>query len=54
VIDGAINGLALGAVPFLTRFAGRLQSGYIFTYAFAMVIGIVVLITWIALTGGAH
>ena len=54
IIDGSINGLALGVIPMLTRFAGRAQSGYIFTYAFAMVIGIVVLITWMTLTGGAE
>ncbi len=53
VIDGAINGLAMGIIPWVTRLAGRLQSGYVFTYAFAMVIGIVVLITMMALTGGA-
>ena len=54
VIDGGINGLALGIVPFFVRVAGRAQSGYIFTYAFAMVIGIVVLVTWITFTGGAN
>jgi len=54
VIDGGINGLAMGIVPFFTRLAGRAQSGYIFTYAFAMVIGIVVLVTWMAMTGGSH
>ncbi|MBR9842985.1 MAG: NADH-quinone oxidoreductase subunit L [Rhodobacteraceae bacterium] len=54
VIDGAINGVAMGIIPFFTRLAGRAQSGYIFTYAFAMVIGIVVLITWMTLSGGAH
>jgi NADH-quinone oxidoreductase subunit L len=48
-IDGGINGLAMGIIPFFTRLAGRAQSGYIFHYAFAMVIGIVVLITWVAL-----
>ena len=53
VIDGSINGVAMGIVPMLTRLAGRAQSGYIFSYAFAMVIGIVVLITWMTLTGGA-
>ena len=51
VIDGTINGIAMGAVPFLTRLAGRAQSGYVFTYAFAMVLGIVVLITWMTLGG---
>jgi NADH-quinone oxidoreductase subunit L len=51
-IDGALNGLAMGIVPFFTRLAGRAQSGYIFTYAFAMVLGILVLVTWMTLTGG--
>ncbi|MDR5651290.1 NADH-quinone oxidoreductase subunit L [Ruixingdingia sedimenti] len=52
VIDGGINGLALGIVPFLTRLAGRAQSGYVFHYAFAMVLGIVVLVTWMTLASG--
>ncbi len=54
VIKGGLNGLAIGIVPFFTRLAGKAQSGYIFTYAFAMVIGIVVFITWMTLSGGAH
>ncbi len=54
VIDGSINGVSMGLVPFITRLAGRAQSGYIFTYAFAMVIGIAVLITWMTLSGGAN
>jgi len=54
VIDGSINGVSMGLVPFITRLAGRAQSGYIFTYAFAMVIGIAVLITWMSLSGGAN
>ncbi len=54
VIDGTINGVAMGFVPMLTRIAARLQSGYIFTYAFAMVIGIAVLLLWMTLSGGAH
>ncbi|MBU2982087.1 NADH-quinone oxidoreductase subunit L [Lentibacter algarum] len=54
VIDGALNGVAMGIVPFFTRLAGRAQSGYIFTYAFAMVIGVVCLVTWMAVTGGAR
>jgi NADH-quinone oxidoreductase subunit L len=54
IIDGGINGLAMGIVPFFTRLAGRAQSGYIFTYVFAMVIGIAVLITWMMLTAGAE
>ncbi|MDV7270070.1 NADH-quinone oxidoreductase subunit L [Thioclava sp. A2] len=53
-IDGAINGVALGVIPRLTRFAGRIQSGYLFHYAFAMVIGIVALMFWVVLTGGSN
>jgi NADH-quinone oxidoreductase subunit L len=54
VIDGFLNGVAMGIVPFITRLAGRAQSGYIFTYAFAMVIGIAVLVTWMTFSGGSH
>ena len=53
-IDGLIDGLAIGLVPRLTRIAGRMQSGYLFHYAFAMVIGIVVLMFWVVLAGGAN
>ena len=53
VIDGSINGVAMGIVPWFTRLAGRVQSGYVFTYAFAMVLGIAVLITLMTLSGGA-
>jgi len=54
IIDGSLNGLALGIVPMLTRFAGRMQSGYIFHYVFAMVLGILIFLTWVTLTGGAE
>ena len=54
VIDGFLNGVAMGIIPFFTRLAGRAQSGYIFTYAFAMVIGIAVLITWLTISGGGQ
>jgi len=53
VIDGTINGLAMGLIPYLTRLAGKAQSGYIFHYATAMVIGITLIITWFAI-GGAE
>ncbi|MFN3606134.1 MAG: proton-conducting transporter membrane subunit, partial [Cypionkella sp.] len=52
VIDGGLNGIALGIVPLMTRIAARAQSGYVFTYAFAMVLGIAALITWMTLFGG--
>ncbi len=54
VIDGTIDGLATRVVPYLTGLAKRLQSGYIYTYAFTMVIGITLLVTWMTLTGGAR
>jgi len=54
IIDGGINGLALGIIPFFTRLAGRAQSGYLFHYAFAMVLGIAALITWMTLFGSAQ
>ena len=40
-IDGTLNGIAMGIVPWFTRLAGRAQSGYLFHYAFAMVLGLV-------------
>ncbi len=54
VIDGFLNGVAMGIVPFFTKLAGRAQSGFIFTYAFWMVLGIAALITWMSIGGGAH
>lgn len=51
VIDGGLNGLALGIVPWITRAVSLLQSGYVFTYAFTMVVGVVLLVTWITLAG---
>ncbi len=50
-IDGAINGLAMGLIPRLTRFAGRVQSGYLFHYAFGMVLGLVGLLIWVTMRG---
>ncbi len=46
VIDGVgPDGLAAATVN-LARRAGRLQSGYVYHYAFAMLIGVVTLVTW--------
>ncbi|WP_171239765.1 NADH-quinone oxidoreductase subunit L [Ruegeria sp. HKCCA5491] len=53
-IDGFLNGIAMGVVPFFTRLAGKAQTGYIFTYAFWMVLGIAALVTWMSIGGGAH
>ncbi len=52
-IDGFLNGVAMGVVPFFTRLAGKAQTGYIFTYAFWMVLGIAALVTWMSIGGGA-
>ncbi|PZQ48543.1 MAG: NADH-quinone oxidoreductase subunit L [Rhodovulum sulfidophilum] len=49
-IDGSINGVAMGFIPFVTRLAGRAQSGYLFHYAFAMVLGLVALLAWLSVT----
>ncbi len=54
VIDGALNGLAMGIIPWLTRLANRWQSGYVFTYAFAMIIGVGAILTWFVFTRGAQ
>ncbi|MEO1689284.1 MAG: NADH-quinone oxidoreductase subunit L, partial [Pseudomonadota bacterium] len=50
-VDGLINGIAMGAVPWLTRLAGRVQSGYVYHYAFVMLIGVSLIITWVAIGG---
>jgi NADH-quinone oxidoreductase subunit L len=51
-IDGAINGLAMGFIPRVTRLAGRAQTGYVYHYAFAMLLGISLLVTWYTVTRG--
>jgi NADH-quinone oxidoreductase subunit L len=50
-IDGGINGIAMGVVPYFTRLAARAQSGYLFHYAFAMVLGLVALILILSIAG---
>ncbi|MGG7565943.1 NADH-quinone oxidoreductase subunit L [Rhodovulum sp. DZ06] len=58
VVDGAINGLSMGLIPWVTRLAGRMQSGFLFHYAFVMLIGMSILLTIMSVgggaTGGAH
>ncbi len=54
VIDGFLNGVAMGFVPWVTRWAGKAQTGYVFTYAFAMVLGVVALVTYMTVFGGAE
>ena len=51
VLDCGPDGFARIARD-IARRASALQSGYLYHYAFAMLIGIVVLVTWY-LSGGA-
>jgi NADH-quinone oxidoreductase subunit L len=46
-IDGAVNGLA-NLVARIARVVKAFQSGYIYHYAFAMLIGVFALVTWFA------
>jgi NADH-quinone oxidoreductase subunit L len=50
-IDGTINGVAMGIIPYFTRLAGRAQSGYLFHYAFAMFLGLVILLVILSIAG---
>ena len=51
LIDGVgADGLAAATLN-LARRAARLQSGYLYHYAFAMLAGVVVLVTWYLFTG---
>jgi NADH-quinone oxidoreductase subunit L len=50
-IDGIIDGTA-GGVTQVTQRVVRLQSGYVYHYAFAMLIGLAALITWFMFGGG--
>jgi NADH-quinone oxidoreductase subunit L len=38
----------------VTRNAVRLQTGYMYHYAFAMLIGVALFITWFMFAGGGH
>ena len=51
-IDGAIDGLSMGIIPAFTAVYGRLQSGYVFHYALAMIVGVIAVIA-VASVGGA-
>jgi len=52
LIDGVgPNGVAAAVVD-LARRAGRLQSGYIYHYAFAMLIGVAAFVTWYIVRSG--
>jgi NADH-quinone oxidoreductase subunit L len=56
VIDGmGPNGIAARVVD-VTRGVVRLQTGYVYHYAFVMLIGVAALVSWYLLTGvgGGH
>jgi len=46
LIDGLGPDGVASAARSLARRAGALQSGYMYHYAFAMLVGVVVLVTW--------
>jgi NADH-quinone oxidoreductase subunit L len=54
VIDGLGPDGVSARVLDVTRGVVRLQSGYLFHYAFAMLIGVAALITWYMVRGGGH
>ncbi len=54
VIDGlGPDGISARVID-ITRSVVRLQTGYLYHYAFAMLIGAAALITWFMLRGGMH
>ena len=54
IIDGTINGISMRIVPYITGRAVRLQSGYVYHYAFAMLIGVALLVSFFLVTSGGH
>ena len=54
VIDGFGPDGVSARVLDVTRNVVRLQSGYLYHYAFAMLIGAAAFITWFMFSGGAH
>jgi NADH-quinone oxidoreductase subunit L len=54
VIDGLGPDGVSARVLDVTRNVVRLQTGYLYHYAFAMLIGIAALITWFMFAGGGH
>jgi NADH-quinone oxidoreductase subunit L len=52
LIDGAIVGGLAARVRDVTGWVVKLQSGYLYHYAFAMLIGVAALLTWAIAAGG--
>jgi NADH-quinone oxidoreductase subunit L len=53
IIDGFGPDGVAASVAAVTTQVNRLQSGYLYHYAFAMLIGVVAIISWFSF-GGAH
>lgn len=53
IIDGLIDGTSARVLD-VTRNVVRLQTGYLYHYAFAMLIGVAGLITWFTFGAGGH
>jgi NADH-quinone oxidoreductase subunit L len=47
VIDGVIVNGSAGAVGWLAARARRIQSGFLYSYAFWMIVGLVLLLGWL-------
>ena len=54
IIDGFGPDGVSARVLDVTRNVVRLQTGYLYHYAFAMLIGVAALITWFMFVGGGH
>ena len=52
LIDGVGPDGIAAAVRDIARRAGAVQSGYLYHYAFAMLLGIAGLVTWFLVVGG--
>jgi NADH-quinone oxidoreductase subunit L len=53
IINGLIDGTAAGVYRITAR-AVRLQTGYIYTYAFAMLVGLALFVTYFMFAGGVR
>ena len=53
IINGLIDGTAAGVYA-VTQRAVRIQTGYVYHYAFVMLIGVALLVTYFMFMGGPH
>ena len=53
IINGLIDGTAAGVYRVTNRVV-KLQTGYIYHYAFAMLIGVALILSWFMVMGGAR